>query len=49
MLTPNRNLRSGVIYTATMTAGAQDVAGNAFDQNPSRANNQPKTWEFTVK
>jgi hypothetical protein len=49
IMTPNSGLRSGVTYTVSMTAGAQDLAGNALDQNPNLAGNQPKTWRFTVK
>ena len=49
IMTPNSRLRSGVTYTASMTSRATDLAGNALDQNPSLAGNQPKTWRFTVK
>jgi hypothetical protein len=49
ILEPERNLRAGRTYKATVTTGAQDLAGNALDQNPNIADNQPKTWKFTVK
>jgi hypothetical protein len=32
-----------------VTTGAQDLAGNALDQNPNIAGNQSKTWKFTVQ
>jgi Bacterial Ig-like domain len=48
ILNPSSNLRSGRTYKATVTSGAQDLAGNALDQNPNLADNQPKSWTFTV-
>lgn len=48
-LNPNANLVAGATYTATVTAGAKDVAGNALDQNPATAGNQARTWRFTVR
>jgi hypothetical protein len=48
ILNPSSNLSSGQTYRATLTPGAQDLAGNALDQNPNIANNQPKNWKFTV-
>ena len=49
ILNPSSNLSSGRTYKATVTTGAQDLAGNALDQNPNLANNQPKSWKFTVQ
>jgi probable HAF family extracellular repeat protein len=49
ILDPASNLRSGRTYKATVTTGAQDLAGNALDQNPNIDGNQPKSWKFTVK
>jgi methionine-rich copper-binding protein CopC len=46
-LDPASNLSSGT-YKATVTTGAQDLAGNALDQNPNIAGNQSKSWKFTV-
>ena len=47
-LDPNNNLKSGSTYVATVTTGAQDEAGNSLDQNSSLADNQTKSWKFTV-
>jgi hypothetical protein len=49
ILNPADNLKSGRTYKATVTTGAQDLAGNAFDQKPDIANNQSKSWKFTVQ
>jgi glucose/arabinose dehydrogenase len=49
ILNPSSNLRSGRTYKATVTSGAQDLAGNALDQNPNIANSQPKSWKFKVQ
>jgi glucose/arabinose dehydrogenase/PKD repeat protein len=49
ILNPSSNLRSGRTYKATVTTGAQDMAGNALDQNPTLAGNQPKSWKFKVQ
>jgi hypothetical protein len=49
ILNPSSNLSSRRTYKATVTTGAQDLAGNALDQNPSVANNQSKSWKFTVQ
>ena len=49
ILNPNNNLRLGATYKATITTGTRDRAGNALDQNPTKAGNQGKTWKFTVK
>jgi hypothetical protein len=46
ILDPSSNLGSGT-YKATVTTGAQDLAGNALDQKPI-AGNQSKNWKFTV-
>ncbi len=49
ILNPSSNLSLGRTYKATVTTGAQDLAGNALDQNPSIAGNQPKSWKFKVQ
>ena len=49
ILNPATNLSSRQTYKATVTTGAQDLAGNALDQNPNIANNQPKNWKFKVQ
>jgi hypothetical protein len=43
------NLAYNTEYTATVTTGAQDVAGNALDQDSGTPGNQPKTWTFTTE
>lgn len=48
ILDPSANLQSGATYTATITTGAKDLAGNALDQNPAVSGSQAKTWSFTV-
>ena len=48
ILDPSSDLNSGT-YKATVTSGAQDLAGNALDQNPNIEGNQSKTWKFTVQ
>ena len=48
-LNPSSNLSSRRTYKATLTSGAQDLAGNALDQNPNIAGNQSKNWKFTVQ
>jgi hypothetical protein len=35
-------------YKATVTSGAQELAGNALEQKPNIAGNQSKSWKFTV-
>ena len=45
-LNPNSNLAAGATYKATVTTGAQDLAGNSLDQKSTIAGNQPKTWSF---
>jgi hypothetical protein len=49
ILNPANNLKSGRTYKATVTTGAQDLAGNALDQDPNLANNQSKSWKFKVQ
>jgi uncharacterized delta-60 repeat protein len=48
-LNPNANLKLGTKYRAVVTTAARDLAGNALDQDPALAGNQPKTWFFTVR
>jgi hypothetical protein len=48
ILDPSSDLSSGSTYKATVTTGAQDLAGNALDQKPNIADNQSKSWKFTV-
>lgn len=40
-LNPSRNLTAGATYTATVTTGARDVAGNPLAAT--------KTWRFTIR
>ena len=47
-LNPGASLRRGAKYVVTATTGAQDLAGNALDQDPAKAGNQAKVWSFTV-
>ena len=48
-LNPSSNLSSRRTYKATLTSGAQDLAGNALDQKPNIAGNQNKSWRFTLQ
>jgi hypothetical protein len=48
-LNPSSNLSSRRTYKATVTSGAQDLAGNALDQNPNIEGNQSKNWKFKVR
>ena len=48
VLNPNVNLKRGK-YKAVVTTGAQDLAGNQLDQDPTLSGNQPKEWFFTVR
>ena len=48
ILEPASDLSPGQTYKATVTTGAQDLAGNALDQKPKIADNQSKSWKFTV-
>lgn len=41
-------LAKGTKYKAVLTTGAEDLAGNVLDQDPSKAGNQQKTWTFTT-
>ena len=36
-------------YKAVVTTGAEDLAGNALDQNTTLTGHQQKTWTFTTK
>jgi subtilisin-like proprotein convertase family protein len=49
ILNPASNLGSGQTYKATVTTGAQDLTGDALDQNPNIEGDQPKSWKFTVQ
>ena len=49
ILDPASDLSPGQIYKATVTSGAQDLAGNALDQKPTIAGNQSESWKFTVQ
>jgi Bacterial Ig-like domain len=49
VLNPNKRLAAGTKYRAVVTIGAEDLAGNALDQNPTKAGNQQKSWTFTTK
>jgi subtilisin-like proprotein convertase family protein len=49
ILNPSSNLSSRRTYKATVTTGAQDLQNNPLDQNPNLANNQSKSWKFTVQ
>ncbi len=48
-LNPTRKLRPGATYTATVATAAKDSAGNALDQNPATAGDQPESWRFKVR
>jgi acid phosphatase type 7 len=48
-LTPSSPLANSTTYLATVTTGAQDLAGNVLDQDPNTADNQAKTWTFTTE
>jgi subtilisin family serine protease len=47
-LDPSADLDYSTTYTATVTTGAEDLAGNQFDQDPNTSGNQPRTWSFTT-
>lgn len=49
ILKPDKPLKPGATYTATVTTDATDAVGNTLDQNPNTAGEQPKVWKFTVK
>ena len=48
-LNPSANLARGATYTAKITSGAEDKAGNPLDQEPAVSGNQAMTWKFKVK
>ena len=48
ILNPNLSLARNTLYTAKVTTGARDLAGNQLDQNSATAGNQAKTWKFTT-
>ncbi len=45
-LNPASDLRKCTLYKATVTTGVKDKVGNALDQDPAKAGNQPKVWYF---
>jgi hypothetical protein len=45
-LIPTADLEYSTTYTATVSTGAKDRAGNQLDQDPNTSGNQPKTWSF---
>jgi Bacterial Ig-like domain len=47
-LNPNLSLARNTLYSATITTGARDLAGNQLDQNATTPGNQAKTWKFTT-
>jgi len=49
ILNPSSDLSSGRTYKATVTTGAEDLFGNALDQNSTKVGNQSKSWKFTVQ
>ena len=49
ILDPAKSLMRGAVYRATVTTGAEDLAGNGLDQDPNRASEQRKAWSFTVR
>ena len=49
ILNPASNLSSRRTYKATVTTGAQDLTGDALDQNPNIEGNQSKSWKFKVR
>jgi Tol biopolymer transport system component len=48
-LNPNANLQLRTKYKAVVTTGAQDLAGNRLDQNPTTAGLQQKAWTLTIR
>jgi hypothetical protein len=48
-LDPASNLEREATYKATVTSGAQDLEGNALDQNPNLVDDQSKSWKFKVQ
>ena len=51
ILKPDRPLKTGATYTATMTTAATDPASNQLEQdpNPNAPAGVAKTWKFRVK
>jgi hypothetical protein len=49
ILRPTANLKRGARYTAVVGTGAEDLAGNGLDQNPTLSGDQPRQWFFTVR
>ena len=47
-LTPSSKLDANITYRAVVSTGVKDLAGNALDQDPNLADNQPKQWTFTT-
>jgi hypothetical protein len=47
--TSSTMLAKNTKYKVVVTTGAEDLAGNALDQNPTTVGNQQKTWTFTTK
>jgi len=47
-LDPTADLDYSTTYTATVTTGAEDLAGNQLDQDPNSSGNQPRTWSLTT-
>jgi hypothetical protein len=45
---PSKLLAANTRYRAVVTPGAEDVAGNGLDQDPSKEGNQRKVWSFTT-
>jgi MBG domain/Bacterial Ig-like domain len=45
-LTPQNSLAHSTNYEATVTTGAQDLAGNALDQDGAAGTQNSKTWSF---
>jgi hypothetical protein len=47
-LNPTKELKPHTRYTAVVSVGAKDVAGNPLDQRPGVEGDQRKRWHFTV-
>ena len=47
-LTPNKALKKNTKYKVTVTSGVKDVAGNAFDAKPAKADAQALRFSFTT-
>ncbi len=47
-LNPTKELKPHTRYTAVVSVGAKDVAGNPLDQRPGVEGDQRKMWHFTV-